>query len=264
MKLIYKNKIPVAAHRGNSKYYPENTICAFQSAIDLKVDMVEIDLHMTLDGVMILMHDHRVDRTSNGTGLIREKTLDEMNLLDVGSWKDEKFAGERVPTFEEFLELFKDQKDMLFNVELKDYPADSGEFAYRSAELAIEMMDRYGITERSVINTWSGELNEWLADKYGDRIRIHGYSKQERMGGNQKRFVYTYAYCVCLFGTEKEPVVEKKYFDFAKSYGVEPWVYYSKEDESLYEAAVENGAMLFTANDPAWVMEFLRKKGLHE
>lgn len=264
MRLTYKNKIPVAAHRGNSKYYPENTLCAFRSAIELNVDMVEIDLHMTKDGVLILMHDHLVDRTSDGTGLIREKTLAEMKALDAGSWKDKRFAGERVPTFEEFLELFRDQKEMLFNIELKDYPADSGDFAYRSAELAIEMMDHYGITERSVINTWSGELNEWLADRYGDRIMIHGYSRQERMGANQKRFVYTYAYCVCLFGTEQEPVVEKQYFDFAKSYGVEPWVYYREENEEVYARAIENGAMLFTANDPAWTMEFLRKRGLHE
>lgn len=264
MKLAYKNKIPVAAHRGNSKYYPENTLCAFRSAIELNVDMVEIDLHMTKDGVLILMHDHMVDRTSDGTGLIREKTLAEMKALDAGNWKDEKFTGERVPTFEEFLELFKDQKDMLFNIELKDYPADSGDFAYRSAELAIEMMDRYGITERSVVNTWSGELNEWLADKYGDHILIHAYSPQERMGGNQKRFAYTYAYCICLFGTEQQLVVDKQYFDFAKAYGVEPWVYYREEDEAVYEAAVNNGAMLFTANDPAWTMEFLRRRGLHE
>lgn len=264
MKLNYKNQIPVAAHRGNSKYYPENTRSAFLSAIDLKVDMVEIDLHMTKDGILVLMHDHTVDRTSDGTGLIREKTLEEMKKLDVGRWKGLEFAGEKVLTFEEFLELFKDQKDMLFNVELKDYPADSGEFAYRSADLAIEWMDRYGITERSVVNSWSGELNEWIAEKYGERIKIHGYSKQETMGANQKRFVYTYAYCVCLFGVESEPVVQKKFFDFAKSYGVESWVHYPNEDEELYSAALENGAMLFTANDPAWTMQFLRRRGLHK
>lgn len=264
MKLNYKNKIPVAAHRGNSKYFPENTLCAFRSAIELGVDMVEIDLHMTSDGVLILMHDHLVDRTTDGTGLIREKTLAEMKALDAGGWKGEQFAGERVPTFEEFLELFKDQKEMLFNIELKDYPADSGEFAYRAANLAIKMMDEYGITERSVINTWSGELNERLVDKYGDRIKIHAYSPQEQMGGNQKRFVYTYAYCVCLFGVAQKPVVAKRYFDFAKSCGVEPWVYYNNEDPALYDEAIENGAMLFTANDPKWVMDHLRGKGLHQ
>ncbi|MBQ6876614.1 MAG: glycerophosphodiester phosphodiesterase, partial [Lachnospiraceae bacterium] len=89
MKLAYRNKIPVAAHRGNSRYFPENTLCAFRSAIELGVDMVEFDLHMTKDGVLIVMHDHMVDRTTDGTGLIREKTLAEIKALDAGSWKGE-------------------------------------------------------------------------------------------------------------------------------------------------------------------------------
>ncbi len=260
----YKNRIPVAAHRGDSKYYPENTIPAFKSALRKKADMVETDLHMTSDGELIIMHDHTVDRTTDGTGLIREKTLEQIRNLDAGSWKSAEFKGELVPTFTEFLNLFKDNEEMLFNIELKDYPADSGAFAYEAAKKAIEMMDKHNITNRSVMNTWSGELNEWLADTYGDKIRIHAYSPQERMGINQKRFVYQYAYCVCLFGVAEKPVVEKKYFDFAKAYGVEPWVYYKKEDAKIYDEALENGAMLITANDPAWVMDYLRGKGLHE
>ena len=264
MKLPYKNKIPVAAHRGNAKYFPENTMVSFRSAVSLNPDMVEIDLHMTSDGVLILMHDHKVDRTSDGTGLIREKTLAEMKALDVGFWKGEQFRGERVPTFEEFLEFFKDYPEMLFNIELKDYPADSGDFALEAADKAIAMMDAYGITERSVVNTWSGELNEYLDAKYGKRVRIHAYSPQEKMGKGQKRFAYDYAYCVCLFGIKEAPVVEKAKFDFAKAYGVEPWVYYSVDTPEVYDKSIENGAVLFTSNDPEWAMNYLRERGLHD
>lgn len=266
MKLAYKNQIPVAAHRGNSKYFPENTLIAFQSAIEMKADMVEIDLHMTADDVLILMHDHKVDRTTNGTGLIREKTFAEMRALDAG-YSDkfgDKYKGTLVPTFEEFLELFKDQPDMLFNIELKDYPADMGDRAYYSADCAIALMDKYGITERSVINTWSGELNERLVYKYGNRIKIHAYSPQELMGKNQKRFVHDYAYCVCFFGVSEKPVVGKNFFDLAKKYGVEPWVYFGKDTPELTDEALEKGAMLFTSNDPQWLMDYLREKGLHE
>ena len=106
MKLAYQNPIPVAAHRGNAAYFPENTMASFRSAAELKPDMIETDVHMTRDGELILMHDHTVDRTTNGTGLIREKTLAEMRALDAGSWKDETFRGEKVPTFREFLEYF--------------------------------------------------------------------------------------------------------------------------------------------------------------
>ena len=262
-QLAYRNPISVAAHRGNSKYFPENTIVAMQSAKDLNPDMIETDLHMTSDGHIIVMHDHLVDRTTNGTGLIREKTLAEMKALDAGSWKGEEFAGQRVPTFEELLDFFRDCPNMLFNIELKDYPAMSGEFAFKSAEKSIAMMKEAGIWERSVINSWSGELNEYLVDRYGDDIRIHAYTP-ERMGANQKKLVYNYAYCMCLFGVPEKQVVAKSHFDFCKSYGVEPWVYYKQEDPALFDEAIANGAMLFTANDPAWAIEYLRSKGLHD
>jgi glycerophosphoryl diester phosphodiesterase len=264
MKLQYLNRIPVAAHRGNAKYFPENTMGSFRSAAALSPDMIETDLHMSADGEIIIMHDHTVDRTTEGHGLIREKTLAEIKKLDAGFWKSEEFRGERVPTFSEFLDFFRAYPSMLFNIELKDYPADSGAFAYASAEKALSMMDAAGILERSVINTWSGELNEYLAERWGDRIKIHAYSPQEKMGLRQKRFVYTYAYCVCLFGTKDCPVVDKSRFDFCKSYGVEPWVYYPVDTEELYSAAIERGAMLFTSNDPAWAMNYLRSKGLHK
>lgn len=263
MKLAYQNPIPVAAHRGNAAYFPENTMASFRSAAELKPDMIETDIHMTRDGELILMHDHTVDRTTNGTGLIREKTLAEMRALDAGSWKDETFRGEKVPTFREFLEYFRAYPDMLFNIELKDYPADSGDFAYESAKKTIAMMDEYGITERSVVNTWSGELNEWLDATYEKRVRVHGYSPQERMGERQKRFVYDYAYCVCLFGVHEKPVVSEKFFALAKTYGVEPWVYFKQDTPELVDEALAAGAMLFTSNDPAWLMNYLKTKNLH-
>lgn len=61
--LTYRNPIAVAAHRGNSRYFPENTMAAFRSAVELQPDMIEMDVHMTSDGVLICMHDHMVDRT---------------------------------------------------------------------------------------------------------------------------------------------------------------------------------------------------------
>lgn len=262
--LKYRNAIPVAAHRGNSRYFPENTMAAFRSAAEMNPDMIEMDVHMTADGVLICMHDHTVDRTTDGTGLIREKTLEEMLKLDAGSWKDGKFAGESVPTFEEFCRFMQGYPEIMLNVELKDYPAHSGEFAYEAADKALAMMREHGLMERSVVNTWSGELNEYLDAKYGKEIMIHAYYPQNLMGLKQKRFVLDYAYCVCLFGSKEQPVVDKSHFDFVKAYGVETWVFYPNETAGLYDAAIENGAQLFTANDPKWAMEYLRSKGLHD
>lgn len=264
-RLPYRNKISVAAHRGNSRYFPENTMASYRSAVSLHPDMIEMDVHRTKDGVLVCMHDHKVERTTDGSGYVRDLTLSEIRALDAGSWKGEEFRGEGVPTFEEFLTFMGGFPDIMLNVELKDYPAMSGSFAYAAAEEAIAMMDRFGVTERSTVNTWSGELNEWISEKYGDRIRIHAYHPQELMGKNQKRFVYDYAYCVCLFSTwEGKKVVPKRMFDYALSCGVEPWVYYPEDTPETFDESIENGAVLFTSNDPKRAMDYLREKGLHD
>jgi len=262
VKLPYKNPIPVAGHRGVARYFPENTLVGFEAAIELGCDMVENDVHMTKDGELVLMHDHKVDRTTNGEGLISEMTLEQVKALDAGAWKDPKFAGTRVPTLREFCELFSGCPDMLFNIELKDYPAMIGERAFESARKAIAMLDEFGYTDRCVINTWSGELNEWIHAEYGRRVRIHAYSPQEVMGLNQRQYLYNYAYCVCMWG-DGAKVASKRRYDTAKACGVETWAYYGVDTPELYEESLANGAELFTSNDPKWAMEYLKNKGLH-
>jgi len=92
-----------AGHRGYSAAYPENTLASLRGAFDVGADMVEIDLQKSQDGVVVLMHDDTVDRTTDGTGLVKNLTLEELQALDAGSWFDPIFAGEPVPTLEEAL-----------------------------------------------------------------------------------------------------------------------------------------------------------------
>ena len=82
-----KKNIWVAAHRGWSKKYPENTLLAFKEAIALGVDQLETDVHMTKDGELVLIHDKTVDRTTNGTGAVKDMTLEQLKALDAGGWK---------------------------------------------------------------------------------------------------------------------------------------------------------------------------------
>jgi len=95
----------ICAHRGNSAYFPENTLVALRSACDIGVPMAEIDVHRTADGHIVVMHDATVDRTTNGTGMVADLTLEQIRALDAGSWKSPEFAGEKVPTLAEALEL---------------------------------------------------------------------------------------------------------------------------------------------------------------
>lgn len=89
------------AHRGGNVTTPENTLAAFQNAIDLGMDYLEFDVQMTDDGELVVIHDETVDRTTNGTGPVGQMTLEEIRALDAGD-------GEQVPTFEEVIQLAKD------------------------------------------------------------------------------------------------------------------------------------------------------------
>ncbi|HOM58141.1 MAG TPA: glycerophosphodiester phosphodiesterase family protein [Candidatus Latescibacteria bacterium] len=93
----------VVAHRGFSGRYPENTMAAFKAAVALGVDVIEIDVHLSRDGHVVIMHDAKLDRTTDGKGPIAEHTLAEIKRVDAGSKKGAQFAGERVPTFAEML-----------------------------------------------------------------------------------------------------------------------------------------------------------------
>jgi len=108
----------VCAHRGNSAYFPENTLVALRSGCDIGVPMAEIDVHRTADGPIVVMHDHAVDRTTNGSGAIAEMNLEQIRALDAGSWMSPDFAGEKVPTLAEVLDLCR-ERGMFLCIEIK-------------------------------------------------------------------------------------------------------------------------------------------------
>jgi glycerophosphoryl diester phosphodiesterase len=97
------------AHRGASGqgHAPENTLAAFREAIEIGVDGVECDVHCTKDGAVVVVHDDTLNRTTDMKGVVEEMTLDEVKKADAGSWFDPRFAGERIPTLKEVLELTK-------------------------------------------------------------------------------------------------------------------------------------------------------------
>ncbi len=98
-------RIAVIGHRGAMGHAPENTLASFKKAIEIGVDFVEMDIHLTSDGVPVVIHDHTLDRTTNGHGLVGQTPLEQVRSLDAGSWFDPAFASERVPTLEEVLRL---------------------------------------------------------------------------------------------------------------------------------------------------------------
>lgn len=100
------------AHRGFSGVYPENTMLAFRKAVEAGADGIETDLHVTRDGVIVVCHDETLDRTTSGTGFIKDRTYEYIRRLDAGS-------GEKIPSLDEILNYMKD-KQLLLNLELKN------------------------------------------------------------------------------------------------------------------------------------------------
>lgn len=101
------SKTQIIAHRGYRVVAPENTLPAFEAALAYEPDMLEIDVHRTKDGHLVVIHDEKVDRTTNGTGYVKDITLAELKMLDAGSYKEPKMPGVRIPTFDEFLSFLQ-------------------------------------------------------------------------------------------------------------------------------------------------------------
>ncbi len=106
----------VVGHRGNNRFAPENTLVSYEQALEAQAPIMELDLHRSKDGVVILIHDDTVDRTTNGSGEVKDMTLAQLKTLDAGLWKDPKYTGETVPTFQETAELCKGRAIMMLDL----------------------------------------------------------------------------------------------------------------------------------------------------
>ncbi|MFV2071941.1 MAG: glycerophosphodiester phosphodiesterase [Thermoanaerobaculales bacterium] len=114
----------VIAHRGFSGRAPENTLASISEAIAIGADMVEIDVTLTADGHVVVIHDNKVQRTTDGHGPVAGFTLAELQQLDAGSWFAPRFAGERIPTLDQVLEAVDGR--ILLNVEIKSKAVPDG------------------------------------------------------------------------------------------------------------------------------------------
>lgn len=144
----------IVAHRGASGVAPENTLAAIDSALRSPADWIEIDIHQTRDGQVVLLHDPTVDRTTDGQGKVAELTLEQVRALDAGSWFGPAFAGVKVPTLEEALELVEGRKKLL--VEIK-----KGDVFYPGLEAkTVELVRQYGAQEWCLIQSFHDEVLE--------------------------------------------------------------------------------------------------------
>lgn len=139
--------VGIVSHRGAAAIAPENTLAAMRIALDQGVEFLETDVHLTADGVPILMHDPTLDRTTDGTGPVAARSYEEIQRLDAGGWFSSEYAGEPVPTLEEFLEMLETSNAQAL-VELK------GEWTEAQLEQVADQLRAHHMVNRVVLQSF--------------------------------------------------------------------------------------------------------------
>lgn len=138
------------AHRGFSGKYPENTMLAFEKALEAGAEGIEFDVHLTKDGQLVIIHDELLDRTTDGKGLVADCTLEELRRLDASAEFKGVYGVNRIPTLEEYYRLIEG-RDFFTNIELK-----TGVIWYPGIEKKVlEVLDRFDRRKDTVISSFN-------------------------------------------------------------------------------------------------------------
>lgn len=157
-----KFPILVVAHRGFSGAAPENTLIAFRKGIEVGSDMIELDVHLTRDGEIAVIHDETLERTTNGKGRIVDHTLQELKKLDAGSSFGPQFAGEKIPTLKEVLDLAKGRVPV--NIEIKN-PTHGKYTIAELTERVLREVNQAGMMDRVIFSSFNPAALEWIGRK---------------------------------------------------------------------------------------------------
>lgn len=180
----------IYAHRGASYDYPENTMLAFQKAVEQGADGIELDVQFTKDKKIIVCHDDNIDRTSNGTGFVEDMTYEELLEYDFGVFKGEAFAGEKIPLLSQVLDLIK-ESGLLLNIEIKN----RGEKVDGLEDAVCNMVHEYELCDKVLYSSFDHEMLRRLkaydpTAKIGALYSHSPYNALEYMKGLQVQAVH--------------------------------------------------------------------------
>lgn len=266
--------VVVISHRGDWRNYPENSIPAIESIIRMGVDMMELDVKMTKDSVLVLMHDKTIDRMTNGKGKVSDITYDSLMTFKMRRAHNVTTDSLRVPTLREALLCCKDR--ILVNVD----------HAYPYYKEIVELTEELGVTGQVLMKGKSSidKVNEDMAKHeknllYMPIIDINKPKGKALFAEYQERGVVPMAYEVCY------KVLDEDAKDCMKKIvesGSKLWINtfwpsvcggYGNDDDAavdapdpyaVYQQFIDLGARMLQTDRPELVLEFLRSKGLHD
>ena len=183
VKLTNFKRPLIIAHRGYRAKYPENTLASFSAALDIDVKMIELDVMLTRDRKMVVIHDATLERTTDGHGQVNSYTLQELKELDAGSWFYIQFAGERLPELEEVLDLVRGRT--LLNIEIKPNAYETHRPADAIEKQVVELVRRKNALTSVLISSFEWKILENVASME-DAPAIALISKYPAEGDNVK------------------------------------------------------------------------------
>ena len=240
-----EENIWIVGHRGVKAIRPENTLISFQKAIELGLDGLETDVHMTTDGQLVLHHDDELDRTTDGTGKIESYSFAELRKLDAGVRFSPEYAGQRIPRLEELLEMVEDP-DFFLNIEMKDYRPEA-------LRKIIETMERYGFHDRYVIACFDANVTTLAHKEYG--VKTQGFPLY--MVQNVKEDTESHYYASGIYRGD----LNTQWVEDYKKKGIDPWCWCTDTEEEV-RSVITKGVTLVTVNDPYAALKVLRGKDL--
>lgn len=183
VKLTTFKRPLIIAHRGYRTKYPENTLAAFGAALDIGAQMIELDVMLTRDRKMVVIHDATLERTTDGHGQVYSYTLKELKELDAGSWFHPRFAGERLPALEEVLDLVRGRA--LLNIEIKSNAYEARHPPDAIEKQVVELVRRKNVLTSVLISSFEWKILENVASME-DAPAIALISKYPAEGDNVK------------------------------------------------------------------------------
>lgn len=240
--------ILVAGHRGICALYPENTMVSFRAALEADVDNIEMDLNVTRDGRLVVIHDTTLDRTTDGEGKVRDYTFDRIKSFDAGAKFDKKFKGEKIPSFEEFLELVAPSRISL-NVELKDY-------TFECADKAVALLLEYGFKDRFVITSFDANITQYVHQVLG--FPTQGFPLDKMHNASNDTYKHLSAVGMGSWWIDTAPSAA----EFRKM-GIDYWTWCPDTEEEVIRH-IAAGASLMTCNNPFPALKVLKERGLHK
>ncbi|MDR2754011.1 MAG: glycerophosphodiester phosphodiesterase [Oscillospiraceae bacterium] len=225
----------VAGHRGAKDLWPENTMLGYRNALALGVDMLEIDLTLTRDGQLAMIHDRSVNRTTNGTGLVQDFSLAELQTLDAGQ-------GEKIPEFGEFL-AWASQTPLYLNVEIKTK-------THETVDKAVALLARHKMLDRCVLACFDAAITEYACWQYA--VKTQGFPRHAMR--NFHEHSYDFLYSVGIELCDLTPALVDEF----NGRGIQPWCWCPDTPEEVARMHA-CGSTLCTCNDPRPALLFLNK-----